>query len=229
MTTPPPSLDEQVAAHAREQRQDDERLEALAAGRLTSAERQELERRASDDPELRAALELCQPLDEDARARIIDGTSATPSKVVSLRARAARRWVTTGLALAAALGATVLLPRLLQGRSSAQYTLEVSGDAEMRGAAREGLVKVSRLSHLTMVARPVRAVGAPPTARVFVTTASGPERRAIDVAPEISPDGAVRFVVEGARLGSLGPCVVTLVIGEGARAATLEAQVELVP
>lgn len=227
MTTPPP-LDEQLAAHARERRRQDELLEALAAGTLTASERAELDTFAATDADLRATIELCHPLDASRRDKIVEQLVA-PSNVVPLRPRAMRRWVVGGLALAAGLSVAVCLPSLRREPAVVAYSLEASGDAELRGTAQPAVPKVSPASRLTLVARPAHSTPPPTVVRVHVAPAATRQFRELDAAAERSPDGAVRIEVAGASLGAAGPVVVKVTLGEGGHQTILETPVDLTP
>lgn len=225
MSETPPSLEEQLATAARESARDDELLERLAAAQLTPAERLELERRASSDPALRQAIELCQPLPVEAREQLVRRLGGN---VISLESRRSRRWVVGGLALAATLTA-VVLPKLLSPGEGPHYTLEASGDALVRSTPSAGPLTVSRESRLTLVARPARSVPPPSRVLVSVSPAGTLAFHPLEVDAERSPEGAVRVVLDGAKVGPPGAYLLRLELGEGTEAVTLETSVELTP
>lgn len=229
MSETPPSLEEQLAAAARESTRDDALLERLAAGQLTPAERLELERRASVDPDLRQAIELCQPLDAASRERVVHRLTEGRSNVVALEPRRARRWVMGGLALAAGLTAAIVLPRLLGTSPATNYTLEASGDATQRSAPSDGPLKVSAGSRVVLVARPASATTPPGHVQASIAPGAGGSFQPLEATVDRAPDGAVRVVLEGSTLGAPGAYRLRLVLGEGDTAISLETSLELTP
>lgn len=196
-------LIESLAELAREENAPmDPRLERLVEGTLTDEELRELEADAARDPALSEALALFSPLSAEARARIadrvIEARAPAPerSNVVPMR-RKTPVMIAAVMALAAALLLAIFLPR--QSENFPTYALELTGGERVlrSGQEAEQLV-IGPGTKLEAVLRPEHSVTGGVDTRLVIEL--GGRIRTVDVKPEVSGDGAVRWVVRGAEL-----------------------------
>lgn len=228
----------------------DPRWDALARGELSEEERAALAALADEDPALRGAPELFDPLGAEHEDRFLAAIrgemAAAPSEkegapaekeaparaaapVVSLdeRRTSRRRWaagVSTTLALAAA-GALWIATRPGSGGAPLPaYALAVTGERDTRADVPAPAV-LSPGARVTLVLRPAAPAEGPLEARAFLVQRAA--EIALDVSVEVSEDGAVRMVGRapaGAALAT-GEAEVVAVIGRrgalGAPGATI--------
>lgn len=219
----------ELGALAREERADP-RLEALAEGRLSAAERADLLAAAATDPELAAAIEAFTPLDEAARDRIanhllsqvIPKSSAAlepGGKVLAFRRPMRVLLAVVPLAAAAALAFFLLRPGPV-GEPVPGYGLTVEGgEKPMRSTDPVGgPPRLLPDSRLRLVLTP--AAAATGTIAVRGWKIRDGQAHPWPVTPRIAPNGAA--LIEGTAQ-SLGlndaPGRVTLVVAVGREAA----------
>jgi anti-sigma factor RsiW len=182
-----------------EEHESDPVLDKLVHGKLTQAERAELEARARQDAELAHKVSQLTPVDDQVRARIVQsalaslpGAPATKATVSQLRPRRRSMWLApAGIALSAAAAALIML------RSPAvdeipSYALTARGGVDLqRGSTREGPLVLAPDSTLEVVLRP----GSDVHGRIEVhgLVLSGAQSQELVLHPELSPTGSVRI------------------------------------
>lgn len=203
----------------------DERWESLAAGTLSEAERQELERLAREEPAAREAYEAFKPLDAAARERIVSRLerelAAEPARQAPPAARllpfAPRRRLWGSAAALAAMAAAAAILLVLSPRGGPPlpgYGLSFSSEQAVRADASER--EVPRLgpgSQLELLLRPEQAVAEPVEVRAFLLRPG--EARAWTPPMERSAEGAVRIRGPVEALLSIPPGEWTLALAVG--------------
>lgn len=201
-----------VGAVMKEEDSMDAQLEKYARGALSEAERSALEAQAEQDPQLKAALELYAPLSSTLKQQLVElGQEASqPEKVVELNARRSK-WIGGALAAAAAAVVLALIFRPGGQRVLPEYALSArAGDAVVRSAAAEKHRRLRADSELELILKPAQPID--PQAIDAVLYAAGEKSAA---KPEISGDGAVRWIgraeeLAGARTGTVA---MTMIVG----------------
>ena len=226
----------ELARVARERQQAearDPRWESLAAGTLSEADRQELERLAREDPAAGEAYEAFKPLDAAARERIAErlkrelaaepareappppvSEASPPARILPLSPRRRLRGIAPALA-AMAVAAAVLIGVFSRGEPPLPgYGLSFSSEQGVRAGAPE--LEVPRLgpgSLVELVLRPEQAVEEPVEVRAFLLRPG--EARAWTPPMERSSEGAVRIRGPVEALLSIPPGEWTLAIAVG--------------
>ncbi|MEQ8275402.1 MAG: hypothetical protein RMA76_37610 [Deltaproteobacteria bacterium] len=176
----------------------DPRLEALADGTSSAAERLELEREAERDPELARRLVAYQPLstadvdrlDDIARDALADAPSPIRAPVIR------GPW----LAVAVLATAAAVLPFVLRTSPLPAYEVEVHvGDDTYRGdAIARSAGRLAPDAPLEVVLRPATRVSSTVEARVYAVRDG--RLHPVEGRLEVSPTGAARFVGSVGRL-----------------------------
>jgi hypothetical protein len=171
----------------------DDRLERLAQGRLTEAERQELETLALQNPELARAVEAFRPLGdefhEQTTERLAETLGFRPEK------KRARRSIWFFLPVPAALAAAVLVLFLFMGgepQPLPAFHFEVTGGVRaFRGLQPPEPLKLVPGSTLQIQLRPAKAV----EGEIAVSTLLAREEEVIPLSIPVdqAPSGAVRL------------------------------------
>jgi hypothetical protein len=172
-----------------------EQLERMAAGRLPPDELAELERRAADDPSLRAALALCRPPEPGFHDRLAQAARSSlggPSPARRLRWRRSMTWWSSGAAVAAAAAALLLFVRGEAPADLPAYRLSIAGTSEYRAAQPAGrdLVELGAGGALELVLRPAVRVAEPVEAWFFAV--DGDRVEPVSLALERDASGAMR-------------------------------------
>lgn len=190
---------------ARAERKFTAQLEELAAGQLPAEDRQHLEQEARTNPELRAALDLCQPLGSSFEQRLLARAKEQVKRAPEPEVKSQRvpvpdkkpwwaGWQWLFLAPAAA-GAVAAVLMVMPGQQELPgYQLEVShGAREFRGDAAPA-VDAPRLvpgSRLRLDVRPQQLVEGDVDVRVFLAGASGLQR--VNMQVQKAQGGALRL------------------------------------
>jgi hypothetical protein len=196
----------------------DARLEKYAHGQLSAAEIAALHSEAAHDPALQLALELHAPLSGETKAKLHElGKGATGAKVIPFRHR-----VAVGALAAIAAGAlfTVLSTRTPQQLPSYELSAR-AGDAILRSEHTErGTTRAD--SEIELILRPGTPLAGRAEARLYVGSADrwtpSPSR------PEISDDGAVRWIDRADRLsgGKTGPVSLLMIVALSGKLPSVE-------
>jgi hypothetical protein len=219
---------------ARAQRPADDRWEALAADRLSDAEREQLLEEAARSDEAADAYEAFRPLGAEFRARVVarlmaeqelgsaQGPRQATAKVVPFPRRALRF---AGVPLALAASALVAVGVLTLVRSGAVpalpgYGLRLEGQVTlMRGETPPPeAAPFAPGNHFRLVLTPDQRVEGGVVARSYLLVGDEPEPFAAP-APRISADGAVLIEGEVGRDVQLphGPARLLVIVGREAK------------
>lgn len=222
----------------------DPRWDALAAGKLSDADRQELAAKAEHEPVLSGAMELFAPFDASSQDRFLAairaeigrrpgesaatttataGPAAAPAApadaptVVPLDATRRRRALAAAVAVLAVAAAVLLWAR---AGSDADPPLPVyamlvtGGERDVRSEPPPPLV-LSPGSRVTITLRPAESAQGPIDARAFLV--QGAVEVPIAAAVEVSSEGAVRMVGRAPDASSLvaGEAELVVAVGRG--------------
>jgi hypothetical protein len=195
-------LAEAVASVMREE-QIDPRLERLARGELSDAERRTLEEEAKSNAELAQAMALHAPLSSEYRQKL---AATVRPKVIPLR----RIVAIASLAAAAAVGGIVVLQ---PEPEMPAYALNArASDAEWRGEAPRKR-EVRSDSTIEIVLTPATPVPGKVAAKLFVLENGALQE--VAVRAQISDDGAVRWLDRADTIsgGRTGPVTLVAKVG----------------
>lgn len=198
---------------------EDAQWDALARGELDASALSELEARAADDPEVALRLQLFRPVDDGAKARILEALTSMPRPAQAARPAkrrpAAARWALAAvpLAMAAALALFLMRPQALAPLPDYSATLR-GGQAEQRSGDESAVTpRIGPGSQLELQLRPSVDVDGAVEARAFVVRAGEVTR--LEVSPQIAPSGGFRLQGRAAAwFGSArGPAEMVILVG----------------
>jgi hypothetical protein len=178
---------------ARERAEDElssRRLEALAAGELSGAERRALEKELAGTEDAGRVLDLFAPLDQGFRDRTLDRLPQGAGRAISLpRKLLTRRSLWLGLATAAALLLVWLPP---ESQPLPEYAVELQGGIKaVRGAAAQ-TARYGTGSRMEVILRPAVAYAGEVDVLFFLTRPG--ELLILDAPVEREQRGSVRMV-----------------------------------